>query len=769
MSTLLKTYVYNPETKQPLPQSLIHPKNREMFDEKGQVNIGNVLPMVMMTANAPSGVMKAQAAKELPRAGKDISKLMGGEGGDFVDPSGRVVKIVDSSHVETAGKRLGIRVTPDNQEQVMKQYLGQGFVRRVPSKTSYYVQTDAPLAGLTDKQLEAIGKAAGERKIYIDTSEGLREFKNAIDLTTFMHGNPVQGMTKTPQQVDDEINTIKGLMNKLKGDKSTTLMGDEQIAAMRKAGYPQTKGAQPPVSEVASGKNITDVVVNRFGTTKQIKRMGFIDQQGRAVEAPTNNHEALAEIAYKGEPISGWEKVNRYIDDTKSARITVGQGSSKDTLFVELGGKPSSAQLEHIKQLAQGRKIIADVKVSGKLKSGNFSSFDEWAGFVKNNYGNAQGGFIDIKALLGLGAGAVTVPPVIQSLTRPQPDSSFKDAENRRLYDEFIKGKASPPKTPPLRIEGSVVKRSDTGEPVRFKGVTSDAFRWPINATQDGGITSKRTGGNVPDYVDGLKDRLETAKSWGTNMVGLNLEPEMVAKHEKQLDEVIKWSADNGMYVYLMPVMNSHKGAAKDKKYDALMSKLAAKYKNLPNVLYGVGTEPTGIEWNEWNKRASEIATGIRQQAPNSILIMSEPQGTRGYPEHDKNPFPFQNVIYDMHPYFAKDKDDLRIGNRPRDLKINPNLKKNHPIMIGEFGGTYARDFGSDEDIALVKEMLDDVIEPNNMSYTAYAIDPKVNSNYQPDRNTFEQLGLIDKTGKPTRKGQLIIDNLKKKPPTFLK
>lgn len=331
----------------------------------------------------------------------------------------------------------------------------------------------------------------------------------------------------------------------------------------------------------------------------------------------------------------------------------------------------------------------------------------------------------------------------ITSNGKPYKESqNIQEISDRKKYELFNEGKINAPLTPQLYVDGPYLRRKDTGESVQLKGVTTMAFVYYDYETTE------------------LLYKLGKVKEWGINLLGLFLNYDKVKNKYDQLDEVINWAEKNGIYVYLMPAVNKYNTnprlSTQISLFPLMMKELANKYVNRTNILYGLWAEPRLVFWDEWIDKANNTAQGIREVNPNSVILVTGLQFGR-YFYIDQKPFTFKNIIYDYHDYPFADSEDARKHNG-----INPDgilwdkMIGRVPILIGEFGGVYQGNFGSDEDINYIKLILNNINE-NRLHYTAYTLD---------DEGT---LGLIDwKTGKPTRKGKIIHEDLIKYSPTFI-
>lgn len=108
------------------------------------------------------------------------------------------------------------------------------------------------------------------------------------------------------------------------------------------------------------------------------------------------------------------------------------------------------------------------------------------------------------------------------------------------------------------------------------------------------------------------------------------------------------------------------------------------KYKNYPNILYEICNEPNGttVTWNDSIKPyAEKIIPIIRNNNPNSIIIVGTPHWCTKFSDVHENPLNFENILYSCH-YYA--------GTYLNDIKDNIKImkSKNLPIIVTETGLT---------------------------------------------------------------------------------
>lgn len=352
------------------------------------------------------------------------------------------------------------------------------------------------------------------------------------------------------------------------------------------------------------------------------------------------------------------------------------------------------------------------------------------------------------------------------------------DLANRIKWDAVEQGKSNPGKPVPLVVKGDKVTRSDTGEQVLLRGAVSDYFRhspyWYYGPSENITNVEHTTG------VDALIKHTDEMKKNGVNTMGLYISGDQFYKQMDDLDTYVKYANDNGIYVYLMPVWrdyhkyldlqhNLHEPKGKD--MPKLMETLSKRYKDYPNVVYGFGAEPETWDWIQWKKEQEDLAKVVRKNSPNSLVLVSTLVNGSLIGDTIKNPANIDNAMYYTGAYTSRDDKETQTmkqsGELDKILNERTNsmtaLKGQYPMMVGEFGGHWGSDFTSDEDIAITQKMLD-TINSNNLSYSAYRLDPAFHNDtlslFTFDMNTGETI--------LSRRGQLYVNNLYSSPGTFI-
>jgi hypothetical protein len=237
---------------------------------------------------------------------------------------------------------------------------------------------------------------------------------------------------------------------------------------------------------------------------------------------------------------------------------------------------------------------------------------------------------------------------------------------------------------PRLYVDGSYIRRADTKALVWLKGVNVEEFR-------------QRNPHTFSDLynVQGLSKVM--GQEWGINLLRVAVDPESVESTTSEFEKLIDFAQEHGMYVILTPFASAVNPSRNDERLpvpDELvataMGYLAARFKDRTNVLFGLWNEPHpdsiptinyDKQWKTWMDAASEVAKAIRRGHPQSILVV--PGGNkwaRDMTYYQDHPFPFDNVIYDVHDYWAYP------GYQYTRAMWAWAIAR-YPLLIGEFGG----------------------------------------------------------------------------------
>ncbi len=301
-------------------------------------------------------------------------------------------------------------------------------------------------------------------------------------------------------------------------------------------------------------------------------------------------------------------------------------------------------------------------------------------------------------------------------------------------------------KLPPLYVGENKLLNENNHSPVILKGVSTQFF-----------------GYHYYDF-ETFKKIYNIFKEKDINLIGVFVNLEDTPKKINYLDWLINQTEKDNIYVYLTPTID---GNIKNpliyvKGFPDFMCYLSKRYKNKYHILYGVWSEPHFIEWNQYLKLVEESIIKIRKYQPKAaVLITGIDWGSNFKNINDLKRF--KNIILNFHYYPASDARDLN-----NYLNLNPeiifpweNFINDFPIIVGEFGGVWKKDFSSNEDLYYISLALEN-INKYQLSYTFYTID-----HYSSE--TEKGLSLIDhKNLSISKKGNLLIEDIKKFPPSKL-
>jgi len=300
----------------------------------------------------------------------------------------------------------------------------------------------------------------------------------------------------------------------------------------------------------------------------------------------------------------------------------------------------------------------------------------------------------------------------------------------------------NPSDAPPrLKAVGNQLVRTDTGEALRLKGFVSNYFRR--------GMPTATT-------TDGMLERIDKVKELGGNAIDFYYDPWKLFDGSRKVrdkvipiwDMMVNYAGERGLYVIFE--LASLKGDVLPGKVDEVLKWVVERYKDKPFFIPGVWSEPYDSTADEWAPKLKEMVKLVRDANPDTPIIIPGADFGRRFGFLLKDGMPDPNVILSVHDYPAKDISYLN-ENTKIEIEINPDLKelsKTVPIMYGEFGGFWGRDFSSPEDLAIIKEQLAKIDE-YKFSAMGYVL----------DYTDLPGLLILDDKGDLTPKGELFKKN----------
>lgn len=293
---------------------------------------------------------------------------------------------------------------------------------------------------------------------------------------------------------------------------------------------------------------------------------------------------------------------------------------------------------------------------------------------------------------------------------------------------------------PPLYTYKNEILNEKNHTPVVLKGVTTQFFGYHFYD------------------ISTFKKKYKIFKNKGINLIGAFITPFTINEKIEYIDWLVNETEKDHIYLYLTPTIE---GRIKNpltytKNFPEFISQISKRYKNKTHIMYGVWAEPHNIEWKEYVEMINETIKKIRYYQPKALILVNGIDwGSRFYDIKDLKQF--ENIILDFHYYPSANKKELKkyLENSRLEFPWEKFINQ-FPIIIGEFGGVWKQDFSSEEDLKFINLALNN-INKNKLSYTFYTLDDEDN------------LNLIDhRSLKITKKGKLLIEDIKKNPPTYL-
>ena len=164
---------------------------------------------------------------------------------------------------------------------------------------------------------------------------------------------------------------------------------------------------------------------------------------------------------------------------------------------------------------------------------------------------------------------------------------------------------------------------------------------------------------------------------------------------------------------------------------------ISEKYGAIPNILYEICNEPNGeTTWADIKNYAGEIIPIIRQNDPDSVILVGTPDYDRSLMVAALDPLPFDQVMYSLHFYAASHTDALQ-------AELLAALDKGLPVFITECGLSEASGDGP-IDLESARTWFS-ILKDHKLSFTVWSLCNKVESsaffraNYEPDELISEE------------------------------
>jgi hypothetical protein len=282
----------------------------------------------------------------------------------------------------------------------------------------------------------------------------------------------------------------------------------------------------------------------------------------------------------------------------------------------------------------------------------------------------------------------------------------------------------------------------ESGEQVILKGVT---------------VPESQTLNKEKNFTE---DYFKEVFSLGGNAVRVPISPENYYEDDyylwRYLDYVVTWAGENDKYVILDWEYSGNPvdGSGEDMPdldvnpldYSATFwDSVATYFKNTPNVIYEIYSEPAGMTATEWQRCAQALAGVIRDSGAKQLILVGSPDYSYDLSWIDELEFSDTNFAYSMHVYpdrtFWKKTLSEYVASTPIVVTSWGVADDDVKVSDDKYEGSVA-DFG---------QSFSDYLEDNDIGWTA--------SNYS-DR---QQPAMFTKKYKEkTKWGELVASLLSK-------
>lgn len=270
------------------------------------------------------------------------------------------------------------------------------------------------------------------------------------------------------------------------------------------------------------------------------------------------------------------------------------------------------------------------------------------------------------------------------------------------VYDD---GRARPSSCGRLKVvDGKLC--SESGEPVMLRGVSTNDLMISESFINDELFRelSEEKGVNAVRLA---------VYTYGVGIIGYCTSGDR-ERYEKDVEKGVELAVRHDMYV----IIDWHVLSEGDPNVyieDSLhfFEKTAEKFSGCKNVLYEICNEPNGVEWSEVKRYAECVIPVIRDKAPDSVIIVGDPDWSKDLLSCAEDPLEFGNVMYALHFYSASH------GRSYREVTEEAS-EKGLPIFVTEFGVT-ASTGDLPRDLESADEWIE-LLERENISYCMWSL-----------------------------------------------
>ena len=262
--------------------------------------------------------------------------------------------------------------------------------------------------------------------------------------------------------------------------------------------------------------------------------------------------------------------------------------------------------------------------------------------------------------------------------------------------------KARPSVNGKLSVSGTNLVDKD-GVPVVLKGLSTHGLTW------------------FPDFIDDSFFK-QLSADWDCDLIRLAMYSEIYVQNPADslslMKKGIEYAINNDMYVIVdWHILNDSNPKIYEKESNEFFRYISSLYSDCPNIIYEICNEPNGATtWNDIYEYSENIIPAIRNNSPESIIIVGTPFWSQRLSEAADRPLGYDNIMYALHFYVSTHRKDLQ------DVLIEAN-RRGLPVFVSECGISEASGSGyADFDSASVWFRL---LEERGISFTVWNISNK--------------------------------------------
>lgn len=266
--------------------------------------------------------------------------------------------------------------------------------------------------------------------------------------------------------------------------------------------------------------------------------------------------------------------------------------------------------------------------------------------------------------LLGLVIiGGLTVISYSNKIKLVKPHSVNQNVKKNRLLKNGISSYGR------LSVQDNFMV-NEKGKIIQLRGFSTHGVTW------------------YPRYTNAASMR--TIREYGGNVFRLALYSENVSDNPNYWNEIMDYAyltienaLNEDMYIIVdWHVLSEETPIKNQDKAIEIFTEISSHYGNEKGIIYEICNEPNGdTTWNEIKEYADTVIPVIRENAPDSIIIVGTPKYSTGLIDAFNDRLGWTNILYAYHTYVdatVNDSYDLSYLEKVVEAKM--------PVFISEWG-----------------------------------------------------------------------------------